>query len=132
MIKTPWSFSKLGGGTWVDVLVDDQDPQDVVNSWDNIRTYITTNDMTDPVNYDYVKSQFNTGSLIDYFILNSYIVNADWLNWNTAWWHGLNEDGDKKKWRYVLWDMDNTFDHGANYTGMPNTDPDADPTTLKT
>ena len=120
-------FLKTWGGTWVDVLVDDQDPQDVVNSWDNIRTYITTNDMTDPVNYDYVKSQFNTGSLIDYFILNSYIVNADWLNWNTAWWHGLNEDGDKKKWRYVLWDMDNTFDHGANYTGMPNTDPDADP-----
>ena len=25
-------------------------------------------------------------------------------------------------------DFDNTFfDHGANYTGMPNTDPDADP-----
>ena len=23
--------------------------------------------------------------------------------------------------------MDNTFDHGANYTGIPNNGPDADP-----
>ena len=118
---------KTWDSTWVDVLVDGQNPEDVENSWNNIRNYITTNDMTDPVNYDYVKSQFNTGSLIDYYILNSYIVNADWLNYNTAWWHGLKEDGNKKKWRYVLWDMDNTFDHGFNYTGLPNTDPDADP-----
>ena len=120
-------FLKTWGGTWVDVLVDGQNAADVENSWDNMRTYITSNDMTDPASYNLVKSQFNTGSLIDYFILNSYIVNADWLNWNTAWWHGLKEDGDKKKWRYILWDMDNTFDHGANYTGMPNTDTDANP-----
>ena len=37
-------------------------------------------------NYDYVSSQLNPLSLIDYFILNSYIVSADWLDWNTAWW----------------------------------------------
>ncbi|MGC6490100.1 MAG: CotH kinase family protein [Flavobacteriales bacterium] len=120
-------FLKTWGGTWVDVLVDDQNPADVQNSWNNLRDYIVTNDMSIQANYEYVKSVYNTGSLIDYFILNTYTVNADWLNWNTAWWHGLIEDGDKKKWRYVLWDMDNTFDHGANYTGIPNTDADADP-----
>ena len=120
-------FLKTWGATWVDVLTDDQNPNDVENSWDNFVNFVTSNDMTDPANYDLVKSQYNVGSLMDYFILNSYIVNADWLNWNTAWWHGLKEDGDKKKWRYVLWDMDNTFDHGANYTGVPDTDADADP-----
>ena len=73
------------------------------------------------------KKYFNTGSLIDYYLLNVYTVNADWLNWNTAWWRGTDPDGDKKKWRYALWDFDNTFDHGANYTGIPNTDPDSDP-----
>jgi gliding motility-associated-like protein len=120
-------FLKTWGGTWVDVLTTDQVQGPVINSWDNFVNYVTTNDMTDPANYDYVKSVYNVGSLMDYFILNSYIVNADWLNWNTAWWHGLKEDGDKKKWRYVLWDMDNTFDHGANYSGVPNTGSDADP-----
>lgn len=120
-------FLKTWGGTWVDVLTTDQAQGPVFNSWDNFVDYVTNNDMTDLANYDYVKSVYNVGSLMDYFILNSYIVNADWLNWNTAWWHGLKEDGDKKKWRYVLWDMDNTFDHGANYSGVPNTDSDADP-----
>ena len=121
------AFLKTWGNTWVDVLSDGQNPNDVENSWDNIRNYITGNDMSVQANYEYAKDRFNVGSLIDYFILNSYAVNADWLNWNTAWWKGLNEDGDKKKWRYALWDMDNTFDHGANYTGIPNDGPDANP-----
>ena len=51
----------------------------------------------------------------------------DWLNWNTGWWRGRNPDGDKKKWRYILWDMDATFDHYVNYTGVPDTSSDADP-----
>ena len=118
---------KTWGGTWADALYDGQTQASVQASWDNVRNYITSNDMSVQANYDYAKSVYNTGSLIDYYILNTYTVNADWLNWNTAWWHGLLEDGDKKKWRYILWDMDNTFDHGANYTGIDNTDFDADP-----
>ena len=121
------AFLKTWGGTWVDVLTDGQNPNDVENLWDDIRNYITGNDMSIQANYEYVKDRFNVGSLIDYFILNSYVVNSDWLNWNTAWWRGLKEYGDKKKWRYALWDMDNTFDHGANYTGIPNDGPDAAP-----
>jgi gliding motility-associated-like protein len=120
-------FLKTWGLTLVDVLTTDQAEGPVYDSWDNLVNFVTSNDMTDDANYDYVKSVYNVGSLMDYYILNSYIVNADWLNYNTGWWHGLKEDGDKKKWRYILWDMDNTFDHGTNYTGIPSTDPDADP-----
>ena len=83
--------------------------------------------MTVQANYDYVKGIYNTGSIIDYFLLNSYVVASDWLNWNTAWWRGLDPNGDKKKWRYALWDMDATFDHYINYTGVPSTSPTADP-----
>jgi gliding motility-associated-like protein len=118
---------KTWGGTWVDATTDGQTNQSVEDSWDEIRDFITSNDMSDQDNYDYVKGIYNVGSLIDYFILNTYVVNADWLNWNTAWWRGLKEEGDKKKWRYILWDMDNTFDHGANYTDVPTQNPTADP-----
>lgn len=118
---------KTWGGTWVDATTDGQTNQSVEDSWEDIRDFITNNDMSDQDNYDYVKGIYNVGSLIDYFILNTYVVNADWLNWNTAWWRGLKEDGDKKKWRYILWDMDNTFDHGANYTDVPTQNPSADP-----
>ena len=37
------------------------------------------------------------------------MVCADWLNWNTGWWRGKHPEGDKKKWRYILWDEDATF-----------------------
>ena len=121
------AFLKTWANTWADVLSDGQTEASVMTDWDNIREFITNNDMSDPANYDYAKSVYNMGSLIDYFILNTYVVNADWLNYNTGWWHGLKEDGDKKKWRYILWDMDNTFDHGANYTQVPTQNPNADP-----
>ncbi len=112
-------FIKTWGWTWADY--------GSANDWDNLVTFITTNDMTDAANYSYVQSELNTNSLIDYFILNSYVVTADWLNWNTAWWRGRNPDGDHKKWGYVLWDMDATFDHYINYTGVPDQGPGADP-----
>ena len=115
-------FLKTWGGTWTDI--GDNTTQ---QEWNNLRDFIVDNDMTDQDNYQYVKSVYNTGSLIDYFILNSYVVCMDWLNWNTAWWRGKNPDGDKKKWRYALWDMDATFGHYVNYTGIPDTGPGADP-----
>ncbi len=115
-------FLKTWGGTWVEFGDNTTE-----NEWDDLVDFITGNDMSDPDNYTYVKSVYNTGSLIDYFILNSYVVAMDWLNWNTGWWRGKNPNGDKRKWRYILWDMDATFGHYVNYTGIPDTGAGADP-----
>ena len=112
-------FIKTWGGTWNEYGSD--------ADWDTFVNFVTTNDMTDPANFEYVESVYNTMSLIDYFILNSYIVSADWLNWNTAWWRGRHPEGGAKRWRYVLWDMDASFGHYVNYTGVPDTGPGADP-----
>ena len=112
-------FLKTWGGTWIEYGTD--------AGWDEIRDFILSNDMTDQANYDYAKGIYNTGSLIDYFLLNSYVVSSDWLSWNTGWWRGLNPDGDKKKWRYILWDMDAVFGHYANFTGIPDQSANADP-----
>ena len=99
---------------------DDTDWVDLVN-------YINANDLTIPANYQYVADRLNLKSIIDYYIINTYTVNSDWLNWNTKWWRGNDPSGDKKKWRYTLWDMDNIFDLGQNYTGLPDTDFNTDP-----
>ncbi len=115
-------FLKTWGGTWVEF--GDNSTED---EWNSLVDFITGNDMADQDNYAYVKSIYNTGSLIDYFILNSYVVAMDWLNWNTGWWRGKNPEGDKRKWRYILWDMDATFGHYVNYTGIPDTGAGADP-----
>jgi gliding motility-associated-like protein len=113
---------KTWGGTWTEY-----GEAQAQTDWNNLVNYINTNDMSVEANFDYVTSQMNWESLIDYFVLNSYIVSQDWLNWNTAWYRGLNPDGDRKRWRYILWDMDACFGHYVNFTGIPDTSPSADP-----
>lgn len=112
-------FIKTWGGTW--------EEYGSRADWDDLHAFITNNDMTIPANYDYAKERLNMLSLIDYMILNTHAVCMDWLNWNTAWWRGRKPDGGAKQWRYALWDLDATFGHYVNYTGIPDTSPDADP-----
>lgn len=95
--------------------------------WDDLHAFIVNNDMSDPANYAQAADQLNMQSLVDYMIMNTHVVCSDWLNWNTSWWRGRKPDGDAKKWRYALWDMDATFGHYINYTGIPNTGANADP-----
>ena len=120
--KNNLQYLKTWGGTW-----SEYGGPAAQNDWDTFKNFVLSNPMSNQANYQIVKSQFNTGSLIDYFIINMYTVCMDWLNWNTGWWRGMDPSGDKKKWRYTLWDMDATFGHYINYTGIPNTTPTADP-----
>lgn len=118
-------FLKTWGGTWAEYsAAPGFNPQ---TQWNTLRNFITSNSMAVQANYDYVLTQYNTKSLIDYFILNEYAVCTDWLNWNTAWWKGTNPNGGATRWRYALWDEDATFGHYINYTGVPSTQPTADP-----
>tara|TARA_B100001964_G_scaffold171807_1_gene189099 strand:- start:828 stop:4154 length:3327 start_codon:yes stop_codon:yes gene_type:complete len=120
--KNNLQYLKTWGGTW-----SEYGGPAAQTDWDNFKNFVLGNPMSNQANYQTAKSQFNTGSLIDYFLVNMYTVCMDWLNWNTAWWRGMDPSGDKKKWRYALWDMDATFGHYINYTNVPNTTPAADP-----
>ncbi len=115
-------YLKTWGGTWQDYGAPNAQPD-----WDALVNFIMTNNMAPGPNFDYVTSQLKWASLCDYFMFNSYVVNQDWLNWNTAWWRGMDPAGQKTKWRYTLWDMDATFGHYVNYTGIPDATANADP-----
>jgi gliding motility-associated-like protein len=95
--------------------------------WVNLYNFIMSNSMTNVANYAYVESKLNFKSLVDYMIYNSYVVNSDFINWNSAWWRGRATKGDKKKWRYWMWDMDNVYDLGENFSGLPTTDMNSSP-----
>ena len=95
--------------------------------WVNLYNFIMANSMTNVANYAYVDSKLSFKSLVDYMIYNSYVVNSDFINWNSAWWRGRATQGGKKKWRYWSWDMDNVYDLGENYTGLPTTDMNSSP-----
>lgn len=105
--------------------------QAAFDSWEPLRDFILDNDMADSTNYQVVKDNFRELSMIDYMIANLASVASDWMNYNTGWWRGLDPDGDRKKWGYILWDNDATFDYYINYSGVPNTDPDAEPCDLE-
>lgn len=115
-------YLKTWGATW-----EEYGAPNAQSDWDALTAYIGANNMSVAANFTYVDNTLNWKSLIDYFVINSYIVNQDWLNWNTSWWRGMDPTGSEKKWRYALWDMDACFGHYINYTGIPDPSANADP-----
>ena len=105
--------------------------QKAQEDWERIRDFILDNDMSDPENYTIAEDSINMVSMIDYMLMNLNVVASDWLNYNTGWWRGLDPDGDHKKWGYILWDLDATFDYYINYSGVPNISPNATPCDLE-
>lgn len=101
--------------------------QQAFDDWAVLRDFILNNDMGNPANYEVADEGLQFTSLIDYMTTNLNVVASDWLNYNTAWWRGLDPDGSHKGWGYMIWDLDATFDYYINYSGVPNTNPDAEP-----
>jgi hypothetical protein len=124
--KFDLQYLKTWGGSWVAY-----GGLQAYTDWKAFRNFILQNDMADPANYTYVDSLLDTKSLIDYLLVNLNTVASDWMNYNTAWYRGLNPEGGKRKWSYTLWDNDATFDYYINYSGVPNTNPDAKPCDLE-
>jgi glycosyltransferase involved in cell wall biosynthesis len=81
----------------------------------------------DAIAFFYVDQLYDYKSLVDYVIINSFVVCSDWLNWNVGWWRGLNPDGTHQKWGYILWDEDAILGHYVNYTGIPGQHPYVSP-----
>lgn len=104
---------------------------EAIRDWENLRNFILNEDMSIVENYAVAEDSINMTSLIDYMLVNLNVVASDWLNYNTGWWRGLNPEGDHKKWGYILWDLDATFDYYINYTGVPNISPEAEPCDLE-
>ena len=73
--------------------------------------YAQNHDLSDNDNYEYVKSQVDIDSLIDYYIAEMYFGNDDWPGNNFRIWRADqagNEYGDNK-WRFILYDIDDGF-----------------------
>ena len=120
--KFDLQFLATWGSSWAEY-----GGQGAFNDWALLRDFILNSDMSDSQNYQFVKNNLDPISLMDYMIVNLTCVASDWLNYNTGWWRGLNPNGGHQKWGYILWDNDATFDYYINYSGVPNTDPDAVP-----
>jgi len=115
-------FVMTWGNTWAEY-----GGQQALNDWNALKNFIMSNSMAIQSNYEYVTSQYDIRSLVDYIIINSFVVCSDWLNWNVGIWRGFNPNGTHHKWGYILWDEDATFGHYINYTGIPAQTPYVSP-----
>ena len=92
----------------------DKDDIDVVkNGWElkngsddyywEMRDFIEDNDMSSSSNYEKAKQMLDIPSYIDYYVLETYIVNEDWPSNNFGCWHSNSPN---TPWRYFLFDCD--------------------------
>lgn len=105
--------------TWGSTLAKYGEAQ-AIQDWQATRNFILNNNMGNPANFAIADSLYDIQSMIDYMVINSFIVSRDWLNYNTGWWRGLNQNGEAKKWKYILWDTEAAFGHYINWTGLPD------------
>ncbi len=77
--------------------------------------YLNQNNLSDNVKYEYVKSQIDIDSFIDYQLLQIFIANVDWPGNNLKFW---KEHGNAGKWRWILFDTDFGLGwmYGEDYT----------------
>jgi len=115
-------FLKFWGSLWAEY-----GGNKALEDWFALREFILNSNINNPFAFAYIKSNYDYTSLVDYVIINSFVVCSDWLNWNVGWWRGLNPEGTHRRWAYILWDEDATFGHYINYTGIPGQHPYVSP-----
>lgn len=74
--------------------------------WDHLLEFIETHDLKDAANFAYVQSQVDLANLIDYFVLQMYATDTDWLYTNVRRFLPDSQGG---RWNYLFWDVDYSF-----------------------
>jgi hypothetical protein len=97
------------------------DSLDLLNSWGalagsmdqayNVYLEIMETDVNSPDFFALMDSRYNLDNYMDYFIIQTYIQNVDWMgiSWganNIKLWKPQSDEG---KWSYVLYDTDGSF-----------------------
>lgn len=75
-----------------------------------LKSYVTTHDLRVPEYYEYVCSQVDIESLMNWWAMESFLVNTDSGNIK------FFRDKENGKWRWFLFDLDWSL-FGSNYTG---------------
>lgn len=90
-------------GSWTDAL--------------NLELYCDTADLNVISSWNYVNNLLDVENFTDYWIIETYFGNFDWLTNNIKLWRPLNPPG---KFKWALWDMD----HGLGLPYLTYGDPE--------
>ncbi|MBE0637672.1 MAG: lamin tail domain-containing protein [Bacteroidales bacterium] len=86
-------------------LIIEGDNTDFIALYD----FIISNDLGDENNFNVVTEQLEITNVIDYFVVELFIINTDWPQNNVKYW----KQGDGK-WQYIFLDADNAMDFNTN------------------
>jgi hypothetical protein len=75
--------------------------------------FMLTHDLSVPANFAVADSLIDLKNFADYFAIETWTNNWDWLTNNVRYWRDQRPGG---KWRYILWDLDNGLGGLWSYT----------------
>jgi hypothetical protein len=100
------------GHTKIDMLEDtDEVKYGSKVHYKNLISFLKNNDLNIPDNYEWVKMQMDVDNFRDYHILQIFCMNTDQPGKNVRFWRPQTDIG---KWRWMCWDMDDTFLFGPH------------------
>ncbi|MFD1551360.1 hypothetical protein DNU06_14325 [Putridiphycobacter roseus] len=71
-------------------------------TFNHIVNYANGHDLKEEGNINWIKDRLDIPSMVDYFIIESFIYNKDWPNNNLKLWNAAQFP----KWRYLCYDLD--------------------------
>jgi hypothetical protein len=74
--------------------------------YDGMISYITTHPMSDPANYENIRTQIDIPEFITYEAAQIFFANTDWPGNNIKYWKAWRPGG---KWRWMIYDTDFGF-----------------------
>jgi hypothetical protein len=79
-----------------------------LDSYNSLIKFIKNNDLSNKINYDYIKTKVDINEFTNYLILEQFIGNGDWPYQNIKSWKSKTPNS---KWRWILYDTDAAFQH---------------------
>ena len=79
--------------------------------YNNLISYLHENDIEEPGHWDWVQTQMDVEDFRDYHILQIFAMGTDQPGKNVRFWRPQTPEG---KWRWMFWDMDDTFLFGPH------------------
>ena len=92
-------------------------------AYNALEDFVENQDMTLEENFQYLKDNIYYNEFLDYWILEVFVGNFDWLCNNMKY---FRPQSGEDKWRWLLWDVDHGLGMDHNEGGVSWGDPETD------
>lgn len=89
---------------FINILEGSHEPKEGNNhDFMELCDFVQNHDLSLDANYDSVGAELDIRNLVDYWAVEVWFANWDWMDKNTRFWREAATDS---PWQYILWDLD--------------------------